>query len=181
MAGSIISQYFESKKINIAKYNETVKSVYTMSNMKVLSGALTTLALWDMFMMVNHLAGNKDTGCVTQEYLVSFKSSDMVYEEFIKIVHTSRNEIAHMADDIEILVGNIADILRSYKYYDVLQKDLDMIFKGTNLTVSANRLFEIYDVKLQRKYKDTEAGAQKSSITDKLQDELPDIIDEFKG
>ena len=100
-----------------------------------------------------------------------------MYIDFITAVHTSRNNIAHVNNDIEITVGDVADVLRSYKYYDVLQKDLDMIFKGTSLTVSAKRLFEIYDVKLEKKYNENETGTQQSSTLD----ELIDITETFKG
>lgn len=173
-------KYFEDKKNEMPKYIKNIDRIYSMESIKTLSGAMTIIALWDMFMMVNYLAGNKVSGCLAETYILTF-SDKPLYSDLVTTIHTSRNKISHIADDIEILVGDVAAILRSYKYYDVLQKDLDMIFKGTNLTVSAKRLFEIYDIKLQRKYNDTEAGAQKSSIMDKLQDELPDVVNEFKG
>ena len=58
MAKGGVTQYFEKKKENIEEYNKNINDVILLSNQKVLKGVISTLALWGMFMMVNHLAGN---------------------------------------------------------------------------------------------------------------------------
>ena len=152
MARGLKSTYFEDKLKDIDTYNKNIKAIVDVKDINFLSKSMVVLSLWDLFMTVSYKAGNGDQGCVAEQHLKSSYDTSFEFEIFITSLHENRNKIAHIADDVEILVGNVADVLRSYKYYDILQKDLDIVLKGTGFMISAENIFKAFKIPLNRKY-----------------------------
>lgn len=151
MATGLKEQYFILKKKNINNYVKNATAVFTTSESNVYVKAIAVITIWDLFMMRAFLSNKDVTGCETRKFVQSFNNS-MLFKDLIESLHENRNKIAHIADDIEILVGEVADILRSYKYYDVLQRDLDKVFCDTEISISAENIFRVFKVPLNKKY-----------------------------
>lgn len=151
MANLIVKGYFDKKQNNISEYINLTKNIIKTQRMEIYKRVVMVLMIWDMMMLVSHLAGNDDSGCITEKYISIKCSKNYRLTELLHCLHTTRNEIAHITDDLELLIGDLSSMLRSYKCVEDLQDDLNLIFKNTDLTLSAEDVLSIFGVLIKHR------------------------------